>query len=203
MIKRYEVALSTLSLLASRIISGYSASGRSCGFDLYYATAATQQQPVKHGFGKDSAKKKGKQVAEGEVSPKLQRVIEMLMPLDQQQSAGGGAAALENDREYQRREQKHVEHMQAEFDAWAGRMEVMHRVQRAALRALPAELRAKAEEPDLSEFPHNRQMLFDTPPVAYGGGGAIAECNELKSKESRAASSAEVPAEAKKKKKDK
>ena len=163
LLKHFDSTLASASrifLIEALNISEASASGRYEG----YATAAPQKQaPVKHGFG--GAKKKIEQ-GEGGMNPKLQQVVEMLLPSDQH-TGPGGISTRENAKEFEQREKDYTEKKRAMQASWERDMQVKHLVQRAALRALPPDLRAKAEEPDLSEFPHDRHLLFDTAPESY------------------------------------
>ncbi|KAG2446171.1 hypothetical protein HXX76_000765 [Chlamydomonas incerta] len=55
----------------------------------------------------------------------------------------------------------------AEHHAWVKDMSTKHKLQQAALRALPERLRVLAMQPDHTPFPLNRKFLFDSPPASY------------------------------------
>lgn len=125
--------------------------------------------------GKKGAAAKGKQQAGGkkqkqkmeskpfeEKDPLNQKLIAMLVPgaeplrrpLPQQRAAA--AAGLQYLRQHNQRHQ-----------AWAADMRTKLSLKLAALKALPPDLRAAAEEEDLTAFPLTRHFLYDTPPDAY------------------------------------
>lgn len=54
-----------------------------------------------------------------------------------------------------------------EHGTWQADLQAKTRLRRAALEALPAELRAAAEKEDLEPFPTDRNMYYATPPEAY------------------------------------
>ena len=152
------------AIAACRALSGQFASSRQ-GFEAYSSAAPKASKPAqKHGFG-SGAKKKAKP-GEDDVTPKLQKIVEMLLP-PEQQSGPGGASVRDNLDVFLRRERAHAAKLAAVQAAWERDMHVKLKLQRAAIRALPAELRALAEQPDLAEFPPNRHLLFETPPESY------------------------------------
>ncbi|PNH01972.1 hypothetical protein TSOC_012092 [Tetrabaena socialis] len=55
----------------------------------------------------------------------------------------------------------------AEYHAWIKDMTIKHKLQRAALQALPERLRVLAAQPDHTPFPPNRKYYYDTPPESY------------------------------------
>lgn len=143
--------------------------------------------------------KKGK--GEGELPPRLKRVVDMLLPPTFQDGAPGmpfrtlpdtkdikassskqksGEAHLyeeERQREaalraFKERVQLFEQRQAGQVAAWEKDMRMKHQLQWAALRALPAELREKALQPDTTPFPLNREFLLQTPPKAYGEGGS-------------------------------
>ncbi len=56
--------------------------------------------------------------------------------------------------------------------AWQRDLTTKLKLKEAAIAALPPELRAAAEVPDLAPFPANRQMWTETPPVEGFGEAA-------------------------------
>jgi hypothetical protein len=114
---------------------------------------------------KAAEKKKGKE-GEGQVSTKLQRVIDMLLP-QEQRSGKGGVPSRDNPVEFSNRLAEYELKQSRIMEEWKQEMLVKHSLQRAAIRALTPELRMKAEEPDVSAFPPNRQYYFQSPPESY------------------------------------
>ena len=55
----------------------------------------------------------------------------------------------------------------AEHAVWKARCQEQLLLQRAALRALPPQLRQMASRPDLTPSPPNRKFFFLTPPKVY------------------------------------
>jgi hypothetical protein len=179
--KRFESTSSACATLATGILSEVLNRSEASASVAYATTAAQQKQaPVKHGFGAGGAKKKTK-LGEDGMNPKLQQVVEMLLPSDQQ-AGPGGIPARDNAGEFEQKEKAYLAKKRAMQATWEHDMRIKHLVQRAALRALPPELRAKAEEPDLGEFPHDRQLLFETAPESYRSRSRDAEAPKPKEK---------------------
>lgn len=95
-----------------------------------------------------------------EGNPRLKAVLDMLTPPELKELPPPS-------KEDKAREAKYHRLRVSEGHAWNRDMAMKHRLQQAALRALPKHLREKAMQPDLTPFPPNRKYLFDTPPEAY------------------------------------
>jgi hypothetical protein len=137
---------------------------------------------------KDSKSKKGE--GGSGLSPKMQRVLDMLMPPSQQLGPGGPPKRSEKDQEkYERRCRDFEEKKALEQESWRVASRERIKLAKAALEALPPDLREKAAIPDLSPFPPNREYLFHTPPTSYGmsyGQEAIKDSkNATKSKQKK------------------
>ncbi len=145
------------SILLLRFSRSVGASPWHC---LSFATYVKPSQP-KPG---SAAKKKGK--GDEDLAPKLQRIVNMLLPRDQQQG-GGGQPVVDNVQAFDKKEEEYEGRVAAARRAWAADMEAKFQLQRAAIRALPPDLRAKAEVVDFEDFPPNRQYLFGSPPESY------------------------------------
>lgn len=118
-------------------------------------------------------KKKEKKDKKGEgvsgLSPKMQRVLDMLMPPSQQSGPGGTPKRSAKDQEeYDRRCREFEEKKALEQETWRAASMEKIKLAKAALDALPPDLRSKAAVPDMSLFPLNREYLFHTPPTSYG-----------------------------------
>lgn len=149
---------------------------------------------------KPAAAKKGKG-GEGDLAPRLKRVVDMLLPPEFQDGEPGlPTRTLPNDkgssktnsskqkpgeagqheeerkrkaalRAFKERVQLFDQRQAEQQAAWEKDMQMKHKLQWAALRALPAELREKAMKADTTPFPLNREYLLQTPPKAYGESG--------------------------------
>ncbi|KAG1661082.1 hypothetical protein FOA52_004544 [Chlamydomonas sp. UWO 241] len=124
--------------------------------------------------------KKKPRAGEAELTPKLQRIVDLLLP-PARQGEPPGLPTRDNAIEFARREAVAAAAAARRQSTWEADMWEKHTLQRAALRALPPHLRAAALAPDVSPFPPDRQMLYQTPPEAYrapaaaGGAGVAAE----------------------------
>lgn len=138
------------------------------------AAAKKKAQPTKGKGqkGKQQPAKKQKQKLESkpfdEKDPLMQKVIAMLVP------PTAAAAAEQPDRTLQQQQQELVARvkqfsrlkMQAHAQ-WQQDMCTKLRLKKAALQALPPELRAAALKEDLTPFPLTRHFLYDTVPDSY------------------------------------
>jgi hypothetical protein len=115
--------------------------------------------------GQQQSAKKQKQKMESrpfdEKDPLMQKLIAMLVPAEQPQdlprqqraaAAAANAIRLHHNKRHQ---------------VWAADMRVKLGLKTAALSALPPDLRAAAEQEDLTPFPLTRHFLYDSPPDAY------------------------------------
>ena len=119
-------------------------------------------------FVKKKDGKRDKKAEGSGLNPKVQRVLEMLMPPSQQAGPGGPPKRSRKDQEeYDRRCKEFEEKKALEQEAWVAASNERLKLARAALKALPPDLRAKAEVPDMSYFPPNREYLFHTAPSTY------------------------------------
>lgn len=117
--------------------------------------------------GKQQAAKKQKQKLEtkpfDEKDPLNQKVIAMLVPPAAepvQRTHRIQAEMVQRAKEFSRQQ------MKAHLD-WMSNMKAKLQLKKAALQALPPELRAAASQEDLRPFPLTRHYLYDSPPEAY------------------------------------
>jgi hypothetical protein len=103
--------------------------------------------------------KKGAPQTMDEGNPRLKAVLDMLTPPE--------VKDMPLTAEDKARLAEYHEQWVVEGHAWIKDMTVKHKLQQAALKALPEALRRKAMLPDLTPFPPNRAYLFDTPPASY------------------------------------
>ena len=103
--------------------------------------------------------KKGAPQSMDEGNPRLKAVLDMLTPPEVKDLP----VTAEDKIRLAEYHQQWVE----EGHAWIKDMATKHKLQLAALKALPEPLRRKAMQPDLTPFPPNRKYLFDTPPESY------------------------------------
>lgn len=106
----------------------------------------------------------GKNKQSGEADVRIQAAIAMLTKPDEPRSL---FQTPEQSQEALKKTEKYHEAKELQKAEWIQDMKVKHALQMDALRALPAALRAKAQQPDLTPYPPNRKFLFDTPPTAY------------------------------------
>lgn len=109
--------------------------------------------------GRMKTGKKGAPQAMDEGNPRLKAVLDMLTPPE--------VKDLPLTAEDKARLAEYHQQWVAEGHAWIKDMAMKHKLQQAALKALPETLRRKAMQPDLTPFPPNRKYLFDTPPESY------------------------------------
>jgi hypothetical protein len=121
-----------------------------------YATASSSssKQAVQPGA------KKGKRGQDAGATPRQAAVIQMLLRPEVEKLLGDSKQASSKAEAYNVAcQERHA--------AWKADATLKLKLQRDALRALPAALRAKAAQPDLTPFPPNRRFLYDTPPADY------------------------------------
>ncbi|GBF91402.1 hypothetical protein Rsub_04142 [Raphidocelis subcapitata] len=136
-----------------------------------FAAAKGKQQQKGGGKGKKGApavKKKQKQRLDvkpfDDKDPLLQRVVALLAP---QERPPPPSEAPEAAAEARARAKAYSAAKMREHQAWRADLHGKLQLKRAALRALPQELRAAAEEEDLAPFPLTRHALYETPPESY------------------------------------
>jgi hypothetical protein len=120
------------------------------------AAASSSKQAVQPG----GAAKKGKRGQDAGATPRQAAVLQMLTRPEVERQLGDGSQAESKAEAYRAA-------CQEQRAAWRAEMELKMKLQRDALRALPAALRMKAAQPDLTPFPPNRRFLYDTPPADY------------------------------------
>lgn len=122
-----------------------------------YATAASSSQKF---VQPASGAKKGKRAQDAGGTPRQAAVIQMLTRPEAEKHLVDHKQAESKSEAYRAAcEERHA--------AWQADAELKLKLQRDALKALPAALRAKAGQPDLNPFPPNRRFLYDTPPSDY------------------------------------
>lgn len=97
--------------------------------------------------------------------PLMQKVIAMLVPPAAAQPPASRSEEQQQElvaRAKQYSRLKMQEHMQ-----WQADLKMKLQLKKAALRALPPELREAAMQEDLTPFPLTRHFLYDTPPDTY------------------------------------
>ena len=146
---------------AARSLSGAascSGPGGSTSWSQGFAADAKAAAPKSNAFKQKT--KPGKKGQE-EMSAKQQQIIDLLQPELQQRDHSHppkySATRLEQYRQMHEQRQAGWEY---------GLLQRWH-LQKAALTALPAELRRRAMQPDLSDPPLNRLHYLDSPPEAY------------------------------------
>jgi hypothetical protein len=114
-----------------------------------------QQQPAK------KQKQKMESRPFNDKDPLVQKLIAMLVPAEQpqemprqQRAAAAAANALRL-------------HHNKRHQGWAADLRVKLGLKKAALSALPPDLRAAAAQEDVTPFPLTRHFLYDSPPDAY------------------------------------
>lgn len=94
----------------------------------------------------------------------MTKIMAMLLSPEERQSVPMGKEQWEA---FEARRKAYRDAMTLERHAWIRDMSAKHRLQQAAIKALPERLRKLAVEPDLTPCPLNRNFLFHTPPEAY------------------------------------
>lgn len=127
--------------------------------------AAATKKPVKKGQQATSSKKQKQKMDSkpfDDKDPLMQKLVAMLVPAQEpqrytpEQREAATAAVKAFRQEHNRQHQ-----------AWSADMRTKLRLKLAALKALPPQLRAAAQEEDLTPFPLTRHFLYDSPPDAY------------------------------------
>eukprot|EP00882_Tetradesmus_deserticola_P013001 GHRQ01013785.1.p1 GENE.GHRQ01013785.1~~GHRQ01013785.1.p1 ORF type:complete len:174 (+),score=62.29 GHRQ01013785.1:78-599(+) len=134
------------------------------------AAAKKKAAPVKgkNQKGKPVVKKQKQRMESkpfDEKSPLMQKVIAMLVPPSAAQQAA--PRSEEQQLELVARAKQYSRQKMQEHAQWQADLGMKLKLKKAALQALPPELRAAALQEDLTPFPLTRHFLYDTPPDSY------------------------------------
>lgn len=111
----------------------------------------------------DRKKKGGVKDADSD-NPRLRRIIALLQP---EPSPNPSALTPEQRAAFAAQHKAYKDRKTLEMYAWRKDIAIKHKLQLAAIKALPERLRRLAQQPDHAPFPLNRQFLLETPPEAY------------------------------------
>ncbi|KAG2440511.1 hypothetical protein HYH02_010389 [Chlamydomonas schloesseri] len=139
---------------------------------------------------KGAAIKRKKGAASGGVDEENPRVKAMVAMLQPPEHAGAQPLTPAEQAAAQAFQQQRL----AEHHAWMKDMSTKHKLQQAALRALPERLRVLALQPDHTPYPLNRKFLFDSPPASYRDTPAIKAASSGASTATEAGKGAEAAA---------
>eukprot|EP00798_Chlamydomonas_sp_ICE-L_P013969 gene13969-19911_t len=119
---------------------------------------------------KPTDKNKKKTDDDSKVNPKQQLIMDML---EASPEAGKGKEMTSsqlalNMAEAKGHIQQYLQFKIKEEDEWKQDIGTKFELQKAALAALPKALKEKAMMPDLTPYPPNRKIMFDSAPAAYG-----------------------------------
>jgi hypothetical protein len=96
-------------------------------------------------------------------NPRLSKILNLL-----HDSTAEPAKQTDKERSvFEKQMKAYVDQRTLERHAWIKDKSVKHKLQMAAIRALPERLRLLAVQPDYSPYPLNRHFLFHSPPESY------------------------------------